>query len=69
MKSPEEKAREFDHPCRETCSGWKQGYERARAEAAELVALLQEWYDDEYDGADLLTRTGEALANYKRGRE
>ena len=18
----------FDHPCRETCSGWKQGYER-----------------------------------------
>jgi hypothetical protein len=19
---------QFDHPCRETCSGWKQGYER-----------------------------------------
>lgn len=21
--------RGFDHPCRETCSGWKQGYDRA----------------------------------------
>ena len=22
----------FDHPCKQTCSGWKQGYERGKIE-------------------------------------
>lgn len=26
----------FDHPCKQTCSGWKQGYERGQSELAEL---------------------------------
>ena len=26
---------DLNHPCRATCSGWKQGYERGRAEAIE----------------------------------
>lgn len=38
---------------------------QAQADVAELVVLLQEWYDDEYDGPELLTRTGEALARMK----
>ena len=24
---------DLDHPCRQTCSGWKQGYERGKREA------------------------------------
>lgn len=26
------KEQDFDHPCKETCSGWKQGYEKGKAE-------------------------------------
>lgn len=36
-KSPKELADMFDHPCKQTCSGWKQGYEKGYA-AAELKA-------------------------------
>ena len=28
----------FDHPCRQTCSGWKQGYERGQYETEKLKA-------------------------------
>lgn len=36
----------LDHPCRNTCSGWKQGYDKgklsAEKDAEELVQALQE---------------------------
>lgn len=32
----------FDHPCRETCSGWKQGKERGVFETEKKIAPLIE---------------------------
>jgi hypothetical protein len=35
----------LDHPCRDTCSGWKQGYEKGRSEAFldnEAMEILDE---------------------------
>ena len=37
--SDESKPRELDHPCKETCSGWRQGFERGRSA---YDALLKE---------------------------
>lgn len=31
---------DFDHPCRETCSGWQQGYARGKAEVADSAVQL-----------------------------
>lgn len=31
----------FDHPCRETCSGWRQGFERGALDVDNLKALLR----------------------------
>lgn len=31
----------FDHPCRQTCSGWIQGYERGRSESAREIEFLK----------------------------
>lgn len=31
----------FNHPCRETCSGWIQGYERGRYESSEEIEFLK----------------------------
>jgi chromosome segregation ATPase len=43
--SDQSKPREFDHPCKETCSGWKQGYEcglqAAEAQISELNERLE----------------------------
>lgn len=36
---------EFDHPCRETCSGWKQGRERGQGELKTAVDALLKIYD------------------------
>lgn len=54
----------FDHPCRETCSGWKQGYERGMADAnpcdtksKEVTEDLTQVYvtsGDEQDAKDCL---------------
>lgn len=27
----------FDHPCKQTCSGWKQGFERGQFDLKEIV--------------------------------
>lgn len=39
--------RGFDHPCKQTCSGWQQGYERGRDDLQkqndELVELVIEF--------------------------
>lgn len=32
----------IDHPCRETCSGWRQGFERGLFEAEEKIRTLKE---------------------------
>jgi peptidoglycan hydrolase CwlO-like protein len=32
----------FDHPCKETCSGWKQGYEKGLKKAEEQISELTE---------------------------
>ena len=29
----------FDHPCRQTCSGWKQGFERGQMEANKKLRI------------------------------
>jgi hypothetical protein len=34
-----------------------------------MAALLKEWYDDDYDGAELLSRSGEALAEWSKSNE
>jgi hypothetical protein len=31
MTKPELSESDLDHPCRDTCSGWKQGFEKGRA--------------------------------------
>jgi len=36
---------DFEHPCKETCSGWKQGYERGVESLAQ--SKLQAIYDAE----------------------
>jgi len=36
----------FEHPCKETCSGWEQGYERGQSDerkrAANLIAAIED---------------------------
>lgn len=31
---------QFDHPCKQTCSGWQQGYEAGRASVKESLLIL-----------------------------
>jgi len=40
---------------------WQYECGKLTAEVARLRALLKEWFDDDYDGAELLIRTGKAL--------
>lgn len=41
--SPRNLATDLDHPCRDSCSGWKQGYQRGQENLREhYTALLQE---------------------------
>jgi hypothetical protein len=42
--APKEIDDAFDHPCKETCSGWKQGFERGAHHAARLglIARIEE---------------------------
>lgn len=35
----------FDHPCRDTCSGWRQGYERGIMEREEVGVKLHSTMD------------------------
>lgn len=34
-------AKELDHPCRDTCSGWAQGYERGLEAAETKIGKLE----------------------------
>lgn len=34
--------RPFDHPCRYTCSGWKQGLERGFSQGQDRITQLEE---------------------------
>ena len=36
----------LDHPCRETCSGWKQGYEKGLAEKDKEIERLRAALED-----------------------
>lgn len=40
-----EAAKKFNHPCKDNCSGWMQGFEKgvahARSEQAEYIACLE----------------------------
>lgn len=45
---------EFDHPCKQTCSGWQQGYERGKFDGTKAITELYqplvealEWYANE----------------------
>lgn len=38
MTIPKE-ARELDHPCKQTCSGWQQGFDKGKQS---LIPLLEE---------------------------
>lgn len=33
---------DFDHPCRNSCSGWKQGYDRGRLDMKERLQIATE---------------------------
>jgi hypothetical protein len=33
--------KDFDHPCRETCSGWRQGFEKGSESSKEEVQKLK----------------------------
>jgi hypothetical protein len=37
---------ELDHPCKETCSGWKQGYEKGLHARDEEVLALNKRIDE-----------------------
>jgi len=55
-----EEQRELDHPCKQTCSGWKQGYERGLADIREpLKARLA---DAEKRVRELEEKVKDALA-------
>lgn len=61
------------HPCRDTCSGWKQGYE-AGLERAELLEELLIKIQKQCDGNsdlenDLWHEINRALATYRGGKE
>jgi len=53
----------LDHPCRDTCSGWKQGFERGRAEgireAAERLKREAEALEPHSNTAATVTRSAE----------
>lgn len=34
--------RDFDHPCRQTCSGWQQGYDKGKAEVMPMMREMAE---------------------------
>lgn len=39
-------AEEFDHPCRQTCSGWKQGYEKGQIDLRNALAAQSGEFDE-----------------------
>jgi len=44
MTDSNKPAPQLDHPCRQTCSGWKQGYERGLSELkAERDEAINQW--------------------------
>lgn len=34
-------SKDFDHPCRGSCSGWRQGYEKGGVKAQEQIECLK----------------------------
>lgn len=49
------KETDLDHPCKETCSGWKQGYDRGVAETLkETVTITKKEYESLKDSELLL---------------
>lgn len=34
--------KEFNHPCKNTCSGWQQGFDRGLEQSAQRIAELEE---------------------------
>jgi len=42
------KEKDFDHPCRDTCSGWKQGYERGHADLGSVLRALSAYAFNEH---------------------
>ena len=50
LDNPPVRASEQDHPCKETCSGWKQGFEAARANERERIRMLLDDENVTYDG-------------------
>lgn len=60
MKLSKEIEADFDHPCKQTCSGWRQGYEKGFAECLKLShglveALESVVVEDQCDGCGLNT--------------
>ncbi len=47
---------ELDHPCRETCYGWKQGYEKGTIEQRHYIFALLENNSGESENKDVLSR-------------
>lgn len=37
------KISDLDHPCKNTCSGWMQGYERGLYECREMIKEVEEF--------------------------
>lgn len=33
--------KEFDHPCKQTCSGWRQGFDRGLEQSAQRIEELE----------------------------
>jgi len=57
---------ELDHPCRDTCSGWKQGYERG---AQDLTAAYMSGFEaakDKYEAREaVLVEVLRGIATHK----
>ncbi len=70
---PAQPAEPLDHPCRDTCSGWRQGFERGRAEHDALNVQWRAKWEQALDSRDSLTAEIERLraenADLERSRE
>jgi len=56
---------ELDHPCRDTCSGWKQGYERGAQDLTVAYMSGFEAAKDKYEAREKVLV--EALRFYAKG--
>lgn len=63
------KSEEINHPCKETCSGWRQGFEIGRSDLDELLKAVEDLNIDlgwlEQGAGSYVTLTVKSIKNLK----